>query len=77
MTPKIYIWTNAGRMCTWGIVDLFRLTIKVKGEADHQKQPALRTGDHILDMVNDLQVIFGKGPGGLSVPNDDAGHAPM
>ena len=39
--------------------------------------PALRTGDHILDMVNDLQVIFGNGPGGLSVSTDDAGRAPM
>jgi hypothetical protein len=28
-------------------------------------------------MVNDLQVIFGKGPGGLSVPNDAEGRAPM
>src|SRR3954469_20244145 len=28
-------------------------------------------------MVKDLEVIFGKGPGSLSVPNDDAGHAPM
>lgn len=41
-----------------------------KGEADHRKKPAVRTGDHILAMVNDLHVIFGKGPGGLSVPND-------
>src|SRR3954469_4663370 len=28
-------------------------------------------------MVKDLEVIFGKGPGSLSVPNDDAGHVPM
>jgi hypothetical protein len=28
-------------------------------------------------MVNDLDVIFGKGPGGLSVPNDAEGRAPM
>ena len=28
-------------------------------------------------MVNDLHVIFGKGPGGLAVPNDAEGHAPM
>ena len=33
-----------------------------KGEADHQKKPAMRTGDHVLAMVNDLHVIFGKGP---------------
>ena len=25
----------------------------------------MRTGDHVLAMVNDLQLIFGKGPDGL------------
>src|SRR3954470_9676595 len=71
-------------MCTWGIVDFFRPTINVvkkgknfKGEADHRKKPAMRTSDHVLAMVNDLHVIFGKGPGGVSVPNDDEGRAPM
>ena len=28
-------------------------------------------------MVKDLKVIFGKGPGGQSVPNDVEGRAPM
>jgi hypothetical protein len=28
-------------------------------------------------MVKDLEVIFRKGPGGHSVPNDAAGHAAM
>ena len=38
----------------------------------------MQTGDHILAMVNDLHyVIFGKGPGGLAVPIDADGHAPM
>ena len=37
----------------------------------------MRTGDHVLAMVIDLHVIFGKGPGGLSVPNDTEGRAPM
>ena len=37
----------------------------------------MRTGDHILAMFNYLKVIFGKGPDGLSVPNDDDGRAPM
>ena len=38
----------------------------------------MRTGDHVLAMVNDLHyVIFGKGPGGLAVPNYAEGHAPM
>ena len=48
-----------------------------KGEADHRKKPVHRTGDDIFDMVKDLKVIFGKGPGGQSVPNDADGHAPM
>ncbi|XP_071676620.1 uncharacterized protein [Lolium perenne] len=48
------------------------------GEADRRVKPELRTGDALLDMVKDLKVIFGKGPGGQSVPNDDVtGHAPM
>ena len=41
-----------------------------KGEADHRKKLAMRTGDHVLAMVNDLHVIFGKGPGGLAVLSD-------
>ena len=48
-----------------------------KGEPDNRKKPGLRTGEYIFDMVKDLQVIFGKGPGGQSVPNDANGHAPM
>ena len=42
-----------------------------KGEVDHRKKPTMRIGDHVLAMVNDLHVIFGKGP------NDAEGHAPM
>ena len=71
-------------MCTWDIVDFFRPTIKCqkkgkhfKGEADHRKKPAMRTGDHVLAMVNDLHIIFVKGPDGLSVSNDAKGRAPM
>src|SRR3954466_13746221 len=48
-----------------------------KGEEDPRKKPAMRTGDHVLPMVNDLHIIFGKGPGRLSVPNDAEGRAPM
>ena len=48
-----------------------------KGEAHHQKQHVLCTGDDVFGMVKDLKVIFGKGPGGQSVPNDANGHAPM
>ena len=48
------------------------------GEADHREKSDLRTSDALLDMVKDIKVIFGKGPGGQSVPNDVAtGHAPM
>ena len=51
-----------------------------KGEADHGPHPVLPDGDEVLRFVKDLNqiVTFGKGPGGQSVPNDDAtGHAPM
>jgi hypothetical protein len=49
-----------------------------RGVADHPPKPDLRTGDDLFDMVRDLQVIFGKGPGDQSVLNDVAtGHAPM
>src|SRR3954466_15486587 len=49
-----------------------------KGEADHRKKPELPAGDDVFGMVKDIEVIFGKGPGGQSVPNDVAtGHAPM
>ena len=37
----------------------------------------MRTGDHVLAMVNDLHVIFGNGPNGLAVPSDAGGHTPM
>ncbi|KAK1677863.1 hypothetical protein QYE76_038711 [Lolium multiflorum] len=47
------------------------------GEADHRKKPPHRDGADIFGMVKDLEVIFGKGPGGRSVPNDAAGHAAM
>ena len=48
-----------------------------KGEPDHRTKPTRPTGDVIYDMVKDLKVIFGKGPGGQSVPNDADGHVPM
>ena len=48
-----------------------------KGEADHRKKPIHRTGDDIFGMVKDLEVIFGKGTGGESVPNNSTGHTPM
>ena len=49
-----------------------------KGEADHRKKPNLPDGDVIFDMVKNIEVVFGKGPGGQSVPKDVAtGHATM
>jgi hypothetical protein len=47
------------------------------GETEVWGKPKCYTGDDIFDMVKDLKVIFGKGPGSLSVPNDASGHAPM
>src|SRR5664279_5348476 len=41
-----------------------------RGEADNRTKPTRPTGDVIYDMVKDLKVIFGKGLGGQSVPND-------
>ena len=41
------------------------------GKADHRPKPAERTGAEIFDMVKDLKVIFGKGPGGQSVPRGE------
>ena len=49
-----------------------------KDETDHRKKPNLPDGDAIFGMVKDIEVIFGKGPGGQSVTKDVAtGHAPM
>ena len=45
-----------------------------KGMPDHRRKPDHRTGDDIFDMVKDLEVIFGKGPGGQSVPNNGTGR---
>ena len=51
--------------------------MRFKGESDNRTKPTLPTGDVIYGMVKDLKVIFGKGPGGQSVPNDAGGHVPM
>ena len=47
------------------------------GKADHRPKPTERTGADVFDMVKDLKVTFGKGPGSQSVPKDADGHAPM
>jgi hypothetical protein len=40
------------------------------GEADHRKKPKLPKGADVFGMVKGLEVIFGKGPGGQSIPKD-------
>jgi hypothetical protein len=47
------------------------------GKADHREPPKENTSDDVFDMVKDIEVIFGNGPGGQSVPHDEDGHAPM
>jgi hypothetical protein len=47
-------------------------------EADHRKKPKLPKGADVFGMVKDLEVIFGKGPGGQSVSKDPiTGHTTM
>jgi hypothetical protein len=48
-----------------------------KDEVDPQPKPAHRTGEDVFGMVNDLKVIFRKGPSIQSIPNDANGHAPI
>jgi len=47
------------------------------GKADHRTKPKERSGVDVFDMVKDLKVIFGKGPGGQSVPQAADKRAPM
>ena len=48
-----------------------------KGMTDHRRKPVHRTGDDIFGMVKDLEVIFGMGPVGQSVPYDATGDTSM
>ena len=48
-----------------------------KGEEDTRRKPTRPSSSVIHDMVKDLKVIFGKGAGALSVPNDAQNHVPM
>ena len=48
-----------------------------KGKVEHQTKPDNRSGEDVFNMVKDVQVVFGKGPGSQSIPNDANGHAPM
>ena len=48
-----------------------------KVKADHWTKPDNRSGEDVFNMVKDVQVVFGKGPGSQPVPNDANGHASM
>jgi hypothetical protein len=47
------------------------------GKAETRSKPVTRTGAELFDMVKDLKVIFGKGPGSQPVPNSPDKRAPM
>jgi len=34
-----------------------------KGQADHHTKPMHRSGSEVFDMVKDIKLVFGKGPG--------------
>jgi hypothetical protein len=48
-----------------------------KGKTDHQKKPDNRSGEDVLNMVKDVKVVFGKGPGSQPIPNVATGYTPM
>jgi hypothetical protein len=48
-----------------------------KGKTDHQTKPDNCSGEDVFNMVKDVQVVFGKGPGSQPVSNDANGHAPI
>ena len=48
-----------------------------KGKAERQTKPDNCSGENVFNMVKDVQVVFGKGPGSQSTLNDANGHAPM
>ena len=47
------------------------------GKAETGTKPIPRTGADVFGMVKDLKVIFGKGPGRQSVPNEANEHTNM
>jgi hypothetical protein len=46
------------------------------GKADHHMKPRHIWGKMVFEMVKDIKVVFGKGPGSRSVPSVK-GRAPM
>ena len=56
-----------------------RYAVRKKGKhfkGDHQIKPMHCNGKDVFNMVKDLEVIFGKGPGSQPIPNEN-GMAPM
>jgi hypothetical protein len=45
-------------------------------QADHRTKPMHRSGMQVFDMVKDIEVVFGKGPGSQPVLSKN-GMAPM
>ena len=41
-----------------------------KGQEDHRTKPMHRSGREVFDMVKDIEVVFGKGPGSQPVPSE-------
>jgi hypothetical protein len=48
----------------------------LKGQADHRTKPIHQSGMQVFDMVNDIEVVFGKRPGSQPVPSENE-MAPM
>jgi len=41
-----------------------------KGQEDHHTKPMHHSGREVFDMVKDIEVVFGKGPGSQPVPSE-------
>jgi hypothetical protein len=48
-----------------------------KGKAKHQTKPNNNSGEDVFNMIKDVQVVFGNGPGSQPIPNDANKHACM
>jgi hypothetical protein len=48
-----------------------------EGVGEKHKEPLHHDGKLVFSILEDLKVVFGKGSGRQSVPNDKDGHAPM
>jgi inhibitor of KinA sporulation pathway (predicted exonuclease) len=48
-----------------------------KGKENHRTKPDNRSGEDVFNMVKDVKVVFGKGPGSQPILNDATGHAPI